>query len=79
MTWAVLMRRNSERSAEPVELTVPGQGTVRMLVTDLTTGTWNVHRQGSSGGIKLHVSKDSGAAWFDGPAGTWTLVSLTRP
>ena len=78
-TWAVLMRRDSERSADPVELTLPGQGTVRMLVTDLTAGLWNVHRQGSAGGIKLNVTQDSGAAWFEGPAGTWTLVSLTRP
>jgi len=59
-TWAVLMRKDSERSAEPVEFTVPGQGTVRMLVTDLTAGTWNVHRQGSAEGIKLGVTKDSG-------------------
>jgi heparin/heparan-sulfate lyase len=78
-TWAVLMRKNSERSAEPLKFTVPGRRPARMLVTDLETGLWNVRREGSTGGIKLNVTEDSGAAWFEGPAGTWTLVSLTRP
>jgi heparin/heparan-sulfate lyase len=72
-TWVVLMQKNSQRSAEPVSFTVPGKGAARMLVTDLSPGRWNARRERSAETVELLVTEDSGAAWFEGPAGTWTL------
>ncbi len=71
--WVVLLKKNSQRSTEPVRFTVPGQGAARMLVTDLTTGRWNAQREGSTAILEMRVNEDSGAAWFEGTAGTWTL------
>ena len=71
--WVVLMHKDSQRSAEPLKFTVPGQNLARMLVTDLSPGRWNARREGSAETLELLVNEDSGAAWFEGPAGTWTL------
>jgi CubicO group peptidase (beta-lactamase class C family) len=75
--WTVLMRRDNRRSAEPVKFTVksgmPGDRTSHVLITDLSPGQWDA-RQESSGEVRhITVGEDSGAAWFEGPAGTWTL------
>ncbi len=72
-SWLVLMRRDSQRSAEPVKLVIPGDRTSRILVTDLSSGQWHAQREGSTEARDLAVSEDSGTAWFEGPAGAWTL------
>jgi len=72
-TWVVLMRRDSQHSVEPLKFTVPGISPSRILVTDLSPGEWHAKREGSVETRDLTVSEDSGAAWFEGPAGTWTL------
>jgi hypothetical protein len=76
-TWAVLMRRDNRRSAEPVKLTaksgVPGDRVHHMLITDLSPGQWHARREGSDEVRHIMVGEDSGTAWFEGPAGTWTL------
>lgn len=71
--WVVLMHKNNQRSVEPLKFTVPGQNLARMLVTNLSPGRWNARREGSAETLELLVNEDSGAAWFEGPAGTWTL------
>ena len=72
--WVVLMRKDSQRSTEPVKFTVPGRYAGRILVTDLGPGRWRAQREGSAETRNLVVGEDSGAAWFEGPAGTWTLT-----
>ena len=72
-SWIVLMRKDSRRSAEPVKFTVPGDHRSRMLVTDLASGQWHAQQEGSAETRSLAVGEDSGSAWFEGPAGTWTL------
>jgi len=72
-TWVVLLRKDSRRSAEPVKFTVPGDRPCRMLVTDLSPGRWQAQREGSGETRTLTVAEDSAAAWFEGPAGVWTL------
>ncbi len=72
-SWVVLMRRDNQRSAEPVTFAVPGDRTSRMLVTDLTPGPWHARREGSTEARDLAVSEGSGTAWFEGLAGTWML------
>lgn len=72
-TWVVLLRKDSRRFGEPVKFAVPGDRPCRMLVTDLSPGRWQARREGSDEIRSLTVADDSGAAWFEGPAGVWTL------
>jgi len=72
-SWVVLMRKDNERSGESVSFTLPGDSPGRMLVTDLEPGRWRARREGSEGTRDLVVGEDSGTAWLEGPAGTWTL------
>jgi heparin/heparan-sulfate lyase len=78
--WVVLMQKDGQRSAAPLTFTVPGfaqgepgQRPGRMLVTDLEPSRWNARREGSGEIHNLSVTEDSGAAWFEGLTGTWTL------
>jgi heparin/heparan-sulfate lyase len=71
--WVVLMRKDSQRSASPVKLTVPGDRPTGVLVSDLGSGRWHARREGSVETRDLTVSEDSGAAWFEGDPGVWTL------
>ena len=43
--WVVLLRKDNQRSAEPVKFTVPGNRPCRMLVTDLSPGQWQAKRK----------------------------------
>jgi hypothetical protein len=56
-----------------VTFIIPGNRPCHILVTNLTQGQWYAQRQGSTEARDLAVSEDSGAAWFEGPAGVWTL------
>jgi len=71
--WVVLLRQDNQRSAEPQEFTISGRHSCRILVTDLEPGSWHARREGSAETRDLVVSEDSGAAWLEGPAGTWVL------
>ncbi len=72
-SWAILLRRDSQRSPAPVKFTVPGDRPSHVLVTDLSPGPWHVRREGSDEVRNFTVGEDSGTAWFEGPAATWTL------
>lgn len=72
-TWVVLLRRDSQRSAEPVKFTVAGDRPCRILVTDLKPGQWRAQREGSTENRNVMVNEGSGVAWIEGPAGVWTL------
>jgi heparin/heparan-sulfate lyase len=71
--WIVLLRKDNQRSADPVKFTVSGDRPCRVLVTDLKPGRWRARRDGSAESQDLMVGDASGAAWFEGPAGDWTL------
>ncbi|MBI4661407.1 MAG: heparinase II/III family protein [Verrucomicrobia bacterium] len=71
--WMVLMRKDSRRSAEPVRFSVPGRLPARILVTDLRAGQWRARRDNSGETREVAAGEDSGAAWFEGSPGTWTL------
>jgi hypothetical protein len=72
-SWVVLMRRDSRRSSEPVTFILPGDHPTHILVTDLAPGEWHARQEGSTETRDLAVGEDSGATWFNGPAGAWTL------
>jgi heparin/heparan-sulfate lyase len=71
--WIVLMRKDGQRSSSPVKFTVPGDRPTGVLVSDLTAGRWHAQQDGSVEARELTVSEDSGAAWFEGDPGAWTL------
>jgi heparin/heparan-sulfate lyase len=72
-SWMILLRRDTTRSASPVEFTVAGPGPTRVLVADLVPGRWQARRAGSLETHRLDVAEDSGTAWFEATAGAWTL------
>ncbi|MBI5693188.1 MAG: heparinase II/III family protein [Verrucomicrobia bacterium] len=73
-TTVVLLRRDQTRSSAAVELTVPGANPARILVTDLAPGRWEARPAGSGAPQALEVTESSGAAWWEGPSGAWTLT-----
>jgi heparin/heparan-sulfate lyase len=71
--WCALFRKDAARSAEPVRFTAPAGRACRILVADLTAGTWIAEHAGTAGSQKIAVSAESGAAWLNGPGGEWVL------
>jgi hypothetical protein len=72
--WGILLRKDSLRSAQSVQFTAPGAARSRFLITDLTAGIWQAERASGSEKKSVTVTDESGAAWFEGTAGTWTLT-----
>ena len=72
-SWCALFRRDGQRSDQQVKFTTSGQVACRFLVTDLAPGVWRARREGATETQTIAVSGDSGAAWFAGAAGRWTL------
>lgn len=76
-TWVVLLRKDSERSSAAVTVNVPAgnAGAVRgrVLVTDLAAGRWEARRAGAGEVVAVGVTAESGAGWFEGAVGEWTL------
>jgi hypothetical protein len=62
-----------------VKFTVPGDRPGHVLVTDLSPGPWRARREGPDEVRNITVGADSGTAWFEGPAGTWTLSHRDVP
>jgi heparin/heparan-sulfate lyase len=72
-TWAVVLRKDSRRSAQDVQLTIDGDAPCHVLVADLTPGRWQATHAGDNQRRTFDVSAESGAGWFEGPAGAWTI------
>ena len=72
-TWVILLRKDSQRSGKDVQFAVSGNSQCRFLVADLEPGTWQAEQTGRQEARSVVVLKESGAAWFEGTAGTWTL------
>ena len=66
----VLFGKSRDRDARAVELTL--QGATRVLVADLTSGTWRIERDGQAEGT-VEVAPDSGTAYFTAGAGKYRL------
>ena len=73
-SWLVLLRKDNARSGNRVQLTLEGSARGHFLVTDLVAGRWRAQRTGGAEMQVIEVSADSGSAWFEGGAGTWTLT-----
>jgi hypothetical protein len=71
--WAALFRKDSARSDLPAAFTLPQADRCRVLVLDLTPGTWTVRHESTGRTQSVQVTAESGAAWFEGPGGAWSL------
>ena len=74
ITWMVLMRRDNQRSAEPLKFTTPGHHPYHILLTDLKPGRWRARREGLAETHDVTVHEDAGTAWLESPPGTWTFT-----
>lgn len=75
-TWAVLLRKDGQRSVESAKFTIAGDNPCRVLVTDLVPGRWQARRSDGSEVRVAEVPEQSGAAWFEGRSGSWTLSKI---
>ena len=71
--WIVLFNRDNVRSENTVEFALAGPKRTRVLVAGLVPGPWQARCAGSSETHHIDVAEDTGAAWFEASAGTWTL------
>lgn len=75
-TWLVLLRKDNQRSANPVDVELAGTSRGRVLVTDLAPGRWRAQRSGSNEAVSFDVTKESGAGWFEGAPGAWKIARI---
>jgi hypothetical protein len=69
------MRKDNQRSSQRVEFAVEGAARCRFLLTDLAPGRWQASRVEGKEQAFFDVSADSGAGWFEGPPGKWSLAN----
>ncbi|HOX01983.1 MAG TPA: heparinase II/III family protein [Candidatus Paceibacterota bacterium] len=72
--WVVLFNQKGGRSADAVVFTLARPVRTRVLATGLVPGRWQARCAGRSETQLLEVSEDTGAAWLEAAAGTWTLT-----
>jgi heparin/heparan-sulfate lyase len=65
----VLFNPAGTRTDQPVSFVSRGNGTLHYLLADLAPGTWKIGRSGRT----VEVSAETGTAYFEGPAGSYTL------
>jgi len=70
---AVLFSRSGQRLDEPVSFDLSGEGALKVLVTDLAEGTWQIWRDGEIIAPAVEVSADGGVLYLEGPAGSYAL------
>jgi heparin/heparan-sulfate lyase len=75
--WVVSLRKDNARAAGPFDLAIARGAACRVLVTDLAAGHWRAKRAGSNEARDFTATAESGAGWFEGAAGTWTVSRVT--
>ena len=77
--WAVLFRRDCQRSGDPVAFTVPQSANhVRVLICDLLPGKWTAAAPAEGATKEIVVPDSSGIAYFQGTPGIWRLARLAE-
>jgi len=69
----VVFSRTAECVNHALSLTVPGSGSLKYLVTDLSEGVWQVWLDGRIVHPAALVTGSSGVLYFEGPAGRYEL------
>ena len=70
---AVLFSRSGKRLDESVSFDLPGPDVLKILVTDLTEGTWQIWRDGEIDAPAAEVAADAGVLCLEGPSGSYVL------
>jgi heparin/heparan-sulfate lyase len=70
---AVVFSKTGERLDRDVSFAVEGEDTLKLLVTDLASGAWQVWRNGKVFAPAVQVASDAGVLCLEVPAGTFCL------
>jgi len=69
----VVFNRQGTRLAKPFRFQVQSGDTLKILVTDLDEGNWQVWRESRIVKPAMEVSAEAGTLYFEGPAGNYEL------
>ncbi|MFC1614095.1 heparin/heparin-sulfate lyase HepB [Gemmatimonadota bacterium] len=70
----VFFNRSGSRTDRPKSFILYGEGIFKILVTDLSAGTWQIRKDGGIFEPAMVVNEESGVLHFKGPAGCYTLL-----
>ena len=70
----VLFSKTGEKLDDKVNFMLDGEGTLKVLVTDLKQGFWKVEKTGEKAKVQYQVGNDAGVLYFSGVAGKYTLT-----
>ncbi len=70
----VAFSKDTETIDLPTTLTVTGEGQIKILITDLKAGTWQVHKDGSVFIPAIPVRTDDGILYFEGTKGQYKFL-----
>ncbi len=70
---AVLFSKTGERLDREVSFVIEGEDALKVLVTDLTAGTWQVWRNGEVFAPAVPVASEAGVLYLEAKAGTFDL------
>lgn len=70
----VFFSKTGETIGDKITFDLTGEGTLKVLVTDVKDGFWSVSKNGESATVQYTVKKDAGALYFYGEAGSYTLT-----
>jgi heparin/heparan-sulfate lyase len=67
----VTFSKNAEIIDRPFNLTIDGSGEIKVLITDLLEGTWQIKKNGEVWLPAIPVKKHEGTLYFEGTAGNY--------
>lgn len=70
----VTFSKNSNSINRPFSLQIQGNATYKILVTDLSQGTWQIMKNGKVFIPALYVRPDDGVLYFEGTAGEYKFL-----
>jgi heparin/heparan-sulfate lyase len=70
----VTFSKNSNKINRPFSLIIRGDATYKLLITDLTQGTWQIMKDGKVVKPALYVRSDDGILYFEGTAGEYKFL-----
>lgn len=69
----VVFAKSRNRLGHPLEITVPGTSTAKVLLADLEAGVWTIHQRGRPP-FDVVVTEETGVAYFDAPPGKYRIT-----
>ena len=69
----VTFSRSGKRLDHPFTVSITGEGPMRILLTDLVAGTWQIEKDGQIHSPATVVGEDDGVLYFSGGAGAYVF------